>query len=177
MDQVVLDQAQQPYLHETATLAVSYPSSWASFFIESASNSSSIASICHDSCGWGPFDANFHLTSCFIDGILYGAINLFLLLFGTYQIYSLSSRHPLPSPLDWHFFTKLVSWTSSTSAFLETNLTLDFGLRANCFVLLFGWPFPFLWPLSVVFRCGFLVSCHFRSGSLCGINYTLRRTF
>lgn len=108
MDQVVFDHAQQPYLHESATLAASLPTVWASFFIESSNSTSGILSLCKSSYGWGPFDSDFHLTPCFIDGVLYGAISLFLLLLGTYQIYSLSSRHPLLSPLDWHFYSKLV---------------------------------------------------------------------
>lgn len=101
------------------SLMTSYPTAWASFFLDST-NSTGVAKLCHDACGWGPFDSDFHITSCFIDGILYGALNAFLISFGTYQVYLLSTRHPLPSPLDWHFFTKLVS-----------DISLYFCARSN----------------------------------------------
>lgn len=68
--------------------------------------SNGLAKLCHDS--WGPFDHEFHLTSCFIDGVLYGAIHGFLLLFGSHQIYSLSSTSPMLTRVDWQFWLKIV---------------------------------------------------------------------
>ena len=65
-----------------------------------------LTSLCQTS--WGPFDDDFQLTSCFIDGVLYGSINLFLLIFGSYQVYSLSKNPLLSSSIDWHFWLKLV---------------------------------------------------------------------
>lgn len=69
--------------------------------------SSGMAGLCKDS--WGPFNPDFQLTSCFIDGPLYGGLAVLLLVFGTYKIHSLIGRRSLGAPVNWHFWLKLVS--------------------------------------------------------------------
>lgn len=108
MEQIVLDYS-PPVIDHTTALAASHPSVWSSLFVAANVSAPSNSSFCFDGCGWGPFTPDFQMTPCFIDGVLFGALSIFLLVLGVYQLYVLSARHPFPSPLNWHFFTKLVS--------------------------------------------------------------------
>lgn len=106
MEQIVLDYS-PPVIDHTTALAASHPSVWSSLFVAANVSAPSNSSFCFDGCGWGPFTPDFQMTPCFIDGVLFGALSIFLLVLGVYQLYVLSARHPFPSPLNWHFFTKL----------------------------------------------------------------------
>ncbi|GBC03741.1 hypothetical protein RclHR1_00530016 [Rhizophagus clarus] len=67
--------------------------------------------LCHDKDGWGPWRPNVpnqqfpDFTMCFEEGIILTSVNLFLIIFGFYEINRYSKKHavlPLHALNNWH---------------------------------------------------------------------------
>lgn len=79
----------------------------------------SVALLCHNKLGWGPFDSTFSLTPCFIEGVVLNLPNLFLWVFGSVQIYLLSKRSLASPPLNWHISSKIALVSLQIAFFLS----------------------------------------------------------
>lgn len=78
--------------------------------------------LCQSPAGWGPVDNEFNFTPCFIEGVLYNIPNLILIVFGSYQLYSISSHRPHPGSTDWFFILKLALVVAQIALFLLYSL-------------------------------------------------------
>lgn len=85
---------------------------------------------CKDSCGWGPFDSNFHLTACFVNGILFGLFNFYLLLFGSFRIAYLSKIRKQRN-LDWYDWSKLALVSLQFVLYWVTVAFFDFSTSGD----------------------------------------------
>lgn len=176
MEQVVFDinhlQPPQAHLDLTGTQSPFVVSSGLHSSVGLESNSSLskspihciFSSLCHDSLGWGPVDKNFVFTPCFINGAIANIPNLIALVFGSYQLYSLSKKKPHSIPIDWHLFVKLVCYCFIFffSFFfrifqLTWNIIIGFGLGANYFLYCFLYIHRYF-QLEISFRHCILVS-------------------
>lgn len=143
MEQVVFDinhlQPPQAHLDLTGTQSPFVVASGLHSSVGLESNSSLskspihciFSSLCHDPLGWGPVDKNFVFTPCFINGAIANIPNLIALVFGSYQLYSLSKKKAHSIPIDWHLFVKLVCCCFPFFIFLSdfpTNLEYHYRL-------------------------------------------------
>lgn len=117
--------------------------------------------LCHDPHGWGPVDKHFAFTPCFISGVLTNIPNAILILFGSYQLYSLSSKRPRANPVDWHLITKLSLICSEFILYIALIAVIASGISAPLSDIVF-WS-PFISAVVLVLAASLHYIEHFRS--------------
>ncbi|KAK9461507.1 P-loop containing nucleoside triphosphate hydrolase protein [Lipomyces oligophaga] len=82
--------------------------SFGSLFTMQIADDPVLTGFCRDTEGWGPVSEDYDFTPCFSEGSSVSLVSLFMIVLGSLQISKLLHVKPIPTPKNWHYWTKLV---------------------------------------------------------------------